>query len=81
MSAGGAASPPAVYKGGNQGARRQTSFAEAHGRQGLALVHYSAQLEPFMTQKHTLNTLNTPCHPVNTPETIPNCTPCHTEGA
>ena len=28
-------------------------------RQGLTLVHYSAQLEPFLTQKHTLNTPNT----------------------
>jgi len=29
-------------------------------RQGLTLVHYSAQLEPFLTQKHILNTRNTP---------------------
>ena len=28
--------------------------------QGLTLVHYSAQLEPFLTQKHTLNTPYTP---------------------
>jgi hypothetical protein len=25
-------------------------------RQGLTLAHYSAQLEPFLTQKHTFNT-------------------------
>jgi hypothetical protein len=49
--------------------------------QGLTLVHYSAQLEPFVTQKHTRHTPNTPYHPLNTPETTPNCTPCHTEGA
>jgi hypothetical protein len=43
--------------------------------QGLTLVHYSAQLEPCLTQKHTLNT---PYHPLNTPQTTPtpNCTPC-----
>jgi hypothetical protein len=49
--------------------------------QGLTLVHHSAQLEPFLTQKHTLNTPNTPYHPLNTSETTPICTPCHTEGA
>jgi hypothetical protein len=48
---------------------------------GLTLVHYSAQLEPFLTQKHTLNTPNTPYHPLNTPETTLNCSPRHTEGA
>ena len=48
---------------------------------GLTLVHYSAQLVPFLTQKHTLNSLNTPYHLLNTHETTPNCTPCHTEGA
>jgi len=30
-------------------------------------LHYSAQLEPFLTQKHTLNTPQTPYHPLNTP--------------
>jgi hypothetical protein len=35
--------------------------------QGFTLVHYSAQLELFLTQKHTLNTPNTSCHPLNTP--------------
>jgi hypothetical protein len=44
-------------------------------RQGLTLVHYSAQLEPFLTQKHTLHTPNTTYHPLNNPETIPYCTP------
>jgi hypothetical protein len=48
------------------------------GRQGLTLVHCSAQLEPFLTQKHTLTTLHTPYQPLNTLETTPNCTPCHT---
>ena len=49
--------------------------------QGLKLVHYSAQLELFLTQKHYLNTPHTPYHPLNIPETTPNRTPCHTEGA
>jgi hypothetical protein len=29
-------------------------------RQGLTLVHRSAQLEPCLTHKNTLHTLNTP---------------------
>jgi hypothetical protein len=49
--------------------------------QGLTLVHYSAQVEPFLTQKHTLHTPKAPYHPLNIPETTPNCTPCHAEGA
>jgi len=35
------------------GARFQTSAAL---RQGLALVHFTAQPEPFLTQKHIPNT-------------------------
>jgi hypothetical protein len=31
--------------------------------QGLTLVHHSAQLEPVLTQKHTLNTPNIPTTP------------------
>jgi len=49
--------------------------------QGLTLVHFSAQLELFLTQKHTLDTPNTPYYPLNTPETTPDCSPCHTESA
>jgi hypothetical protein len=37
-----------------------------------SLVHYSAQLEPFLTQKHTLNTPNTPYHPLSTPKHLRN---------
>jgi len=29
-------------------------------KQGLTLVHFSAQLEPCMTQENTLHTLHTP---------------------
>jgi len=43
--------------------------------QGLTLYHCSAQLEPFLTQKYTLNTPNTPYHPLDTPESAPNCNP------
>jgi hypothetical protein len=32
--------------------------------QGLTLVHFSAQLEPCMTQDNTLHNLNTPQHPL-----------------
>ena len=52
----------------------------ANGR-GLQLVHFSAQLEPFLTLKHTLSTPITPYHPLKTPETTPSCTPCPTESA
>jgi len=47
---------------GDQDGRRDTAM------QGLTLVHYSAHLEPFLTQKHTLNTLDTPYHPKTTPK-------------
>jgi len=50
-------------------------------QQGLTLVHHLAQLELYLIQKHTVNTPNTPYHPLNTPKTTRNCTPCHTEGA
>jgi hypothetical protein len=40
-------------------------------RQGLTLVHFSAQPEPFLTLQYNLNTLNTPytppIHPLNIP--------------
>jgi len=49
--------------------------------QGLTLVQYSAQLEPFLRQTRTLDTPNKPYHPLNTSETTPKCTPCHTEYA
>ena len=38
-----------------------------NSRQGLTLVHFSAQPEPFLTHETTLHTLNTPSHPLNTP--------------
>jgi len=34
--------------------------------QGLTLVHFSAQLEPCLTQENTLYTVNIPQHPLNT---------------
>jgi hypothetical protein len=35
-------------------------FDPPGGRQGLTLVHFSAQLEPCLTQENTLHTLNNP---------------------
>jgi len=43
---------------------RNERFAAAASTQGLTLVHFSAQFEPSLTQKHTLNTPNTPYHPL-----------------
>jgi hypothetical protein len=63
------------------GRKAAAARGRAPARQGLTLVHYSARLEPFLTQKHTRNTPTDPCHPLKIPETAPNCTPCHTEGA
>jgi hypothetical protein len=45
------------------------------GAQGLTLVHFSAQLEPSLTQENTLHTLNTHSHPLNTGCTTPARTP------
>jgi outer membrane lipoprotein SlyB len=36
------------------------STQDTDPRQGLTLVHFSAQLGPCMTQENTLHTLNTP---------------------
>jgi hypothetical protein len=44
-------------------------------RQGLTLVHFSAQLEPCLTQQNTLHILNTPYHLLNTGYTTPTRTP------
>ena len=49
--------------------------------QGLTLVRFSAQLEPCLTQEHTLHTLLTPCIPLNTGYTIPTRTPYHIQSA
>ena len=43
--------------------------------QGLTLVHFSAQLEPCLTHKKSLHTINTPEDPLNAGYTIPTCTP------
>ena len=43
--------------------------------QGLTPVHYSAQLEPCLTHKNTLHTLNNPQQPLDTGYTIPTRTP------
>ena len=43
--------------------------------QGLTLVRCSAQLEPFLTQKHTPITPDTAYHPLNTPQNNPSLHP------
>ena len=40
-------------------------------RQGLTLVHFSAQLEPCLTQKSALHTPHTSEHPLHTGYTTP----------
>jgi hypothetical protein len=52
------------------------SFAASNpGSQGLTLVHFSVKLEPFLTHKNNLHTINTPKHPLNTGYTIITRTP------
>jgi hypothetical protein len=43
--------------------------------QGLTLVHFSAQLEPCLTQENTQNILDTPQHPLKTGYTTPTRNP------
>jgi len=57
-----------------RGSRPLAAPAATHV-QGLTLVHFSAQLEPCLTQENTLHTLNTPQHPLNTGYTAPARTP------
>jgi hypothetical protein len=42
------------------GGRRAAGGRGAYARQGLTLVHFSAQLEPYLTQENALHTLSTP---------------------
>jgi hypothetical protein len=49
--------------------------------QGLTLVHFSAELEPCLTQENTLHTLNTPYPHLNTGYTTPTRTPYHIQCA
>jgi len=67
--------PPRLMSSSSAKERRRLQLLRGAWTQGLTLVHYSAQNEPFLTQKHTLNTPNTPYHPLNTPETTPKRTP------
>jgi len=66
-----ASTPPAELPARSSAARRPSTAPHTTTNQGLTLVHYSAQLEPFLTQKHTLNTPNTPYHCLNDPENNP----------
>jgi len=51
------------------------------GRQGLTLVHFSAQPEPCLKQITPCTPRNIPSHPLNIPYTIPKCTPSPTQSA
>jgi len=70
----------------NEGVERQGLHGEGGARgggggealavnQGLTLVHFSAQLEPCLTQEITLHTLHTPYHTLDTGCTAPPRTP------
>jgi len=59
----------------------RSSFLRSTSAQGLTLVHFSAQLQPCLTHKDTLHTLNTPYHPLNTGYTTPTRTPYPIESA
>jgi hypothetical protein len=55
-----------------------TKEESAKALAGRVLHSSTIQLNlPFLTQKHTLHTPNIPYHPLNTPETSHDCTPCH----
>ena len=49
-----------------------TSILEIESAAGAYTLPCSAQLEPFLTQNHTLNTPDTLYLPLNTPRTTPN---------
>jgi len=57
----------------------------AAAKQGLTLVHFSAQPEPVLTQSTPLKAQTNPPTPpkqhVNNPQTTPNCTPYPTQSA
>ena len=54
--------------------RHQLSL-KGRSDQGLILVHFSAQLEPSLTHKNTLYSLDTPLHTLSTGYTTPTRTP------
>ena len=47
---------------------RRCSTRRGTRSQGLTLVHFSAQPEPFLAQKHPTHTLIPPCDPHAPPE-------------
>jgi len=63
--------------GGTRAGARFVKSQVSHGGygQGLTLVHFSAQLEPCLSQENTLHTLNTLSHPLKTSYTTPTRTP------
>jgi hypothetical protein len=63
-AAGGAAEgvrePAAAARDRGVDGRPRGAAADPRAGQGLTLVHFSAQLEPCLTQENTLHTLHTP---------------------
>jgi hypothetical protein len=71
--------PKPLVLAGPMGSNKTTVFEEL--LKAGAYTHFSAQLEPCLTHKSTLHTLNTPCHPLNTGYTSPTRTPYPIQGA
>jgi len=49
--------------------------SNASRTRGLHSFTFQLKLEPYLTHKNTLNTLNTPSHPLNMGYTTPTRTP------
>jgi len=61
--------------------KRKVNLTLLDDKQGLTLVHFSAQLEPCLTHKSTLHTLHTPQHLLNMGLRTPTRTPCPMKSA
>ena len=81
MPLGPARTAPMATLASVLGALRAEGFNLVGLRQGLTLVHFSAQPEPFLAQKTPWTPPHTPQHRVNIPSTIPKRTPYPTESA
>ena len=51
------------------------ALRRSSSKQGLTLVHFSAQPEPLLKQKHTLITPHNPLHPLMPPKQSLNAPP------
>jgi len=74
----------AAHVGANEESVHARFQSLLSARQGLTLVHFSAQPERYLTRytRYTPKHPSTPPkHPQNNPKTIPQCTPYPTECA